>query len=147
MASVRATEVTTHFGAKKRTVTSTQKDHIFLGEVDNADNPSTVTGYHWEGDGNSVAVATGGAQNTEAKFGVYQKGVVARAKPTVKKAGGSSTASTFFPATWSKPEILEAVEYAQTNGNVLEAQTPAKAASLKILSNASSYFPDAPGNQ
>jgi hypothetical protein len=147
VAAIRTAEVAAHFGVKKRTVTADQQDHIFLGEVDNPDNPTTVTGYHWEGDGNSVAVGVGSAQNTEDKFGVYQKGVAARARATVKKAGGSATASTFFPAAWSKAEILEAIEYAQKNADLLEAQTPAKAVPLKILSNESSFFPAAPGDQ
>jgi hypothetical protein len=144
---MRAQELTLHYGAKARTVTADQQEHIFLGTVDNAQNPTTVTGYHWEGDGASVAVTSGAKQNTEAKFGVYQRAVNARGHALVRKAGGSATASTFYPDTWSKADILEAIEYAQVNGARLEARTPAKAAGLMILANDASFFPDAPGNQ
>jgi hypothetical protein len=147
MSQLRGTELTHHYGAKGRTVSEAQKEHIFLGTVNNKVAPTTVTGYHWEGDAASVAVSSGAKQNAEAKFGVYQRGVVARARPTTRKAGGSATASTFFPETWSKAEVLEAIEYAQTNGQRLEARTPGKAVGLMILSNEDSYFPDAPGNQ
>lgn len=144
---VRAQELTRHYGQKARTVTADQQEHIFLGTVDNAQNPTTVTGYHWEGDPASVAVSVGAKQNTEAHFGVYQRGVAARARATTRKAGGSATASTFFPDTWSKADVLEAIEYAQGVGVRLEARTPAKAVGMMILSNPDSFFPDDPANQ
>lgn len=46
VAAIRAAEVAGHFGVKKRTVTADQQEHIFLGEVNNRENPTTVTGYH-----------------------------------------------------------------------------------------------------
>ncbi len=147
MKQIREAEVALYYGregAKRQTVSAAQKEHIFLGE----ENPArTLTGYHWEGDPASVAVGSGTKQNAEAKFGVYQKAVVARRDASIRKAGGSATASTFFPDTWTKPEILEAIEFALPVGGKLEAQTPAKARGLHMESNPSSYFPSAPGEQ
>lgn len=143
MQGIRANELTTHYNEKTHPLSDAHKAHIFLGEVDNEDNPTAVTGYHWEGDGTSVAVAYGGVLAQEDRFGIYQKNVQAR-KNGVQKGNPS----TFFPQDWTKAEIMEAIEYAATVANgVYEARTPTKARGVMIHRNNAGYYPAPPEDQ
>lgn len=143
VARIRAAESNRHFGAKKRTVGPGPLEHIFHGTVDNKEKPTSVTGYHWEGDDESVAIAYGAKTNVEGQYGLYQRHVCARKDPDVKKGN----VSTFFPETWSKENIIAAIEYANDVGGRLEATFPSKARGLKMVINDAGFFPDAPENQ
>ena len=97
----RNTQITALIGNKRRTMTSSQQDHVFQGEVEmSGGEPSKVTGYHWTGDEEAanamITPNTKGQVGT--KFGIYQAGVQSVA---TKKKGeqlaknGGNTASTF----------------------------------------------------
>lgn len=120
---------------KKRPLTQSQQNHIFLGEA--KDNNSKVVGYHWTGDGSAVAEGFG-ATTPLGGIGCYAQKVRLREHPDTVK----DKASTFFPNDWSRKDVTVAIEYANVvAGNIFEVTKPKKGAGLKLFFNGDSYFP------
>lgn len=119
---------------RKRTVSESQKEHIFLGQL--SEDGKRVTGYHWSGD--PAAVAEGYGAKTDYAYGCYSQAVRLRDDHTVTKP----KESTFFPDNWERKDIIVAIEYADSvGGNIFEVSAPKKGAGLRLFYNGDSYFP------
>ena len=119
---------------KKRTLSESQKEHIFLGQL--SEDGKRVTGYHWSGD--PGAIAEGYGAKTDYAHGCYSQAVRLRDDHAVTKP----KESTFFPDNWERKDIIVAIEYANSvGGNIFEVASPKKGAGLRLFYNGDSYFP------